>query len=75
MVAKQLHITIVRPGFYRISADSVDIGVQEQIRSLLSRLKKKIAINGKKVISKKAAFQQILSLLKDKQTVEISVLK
>ena len=75
MVAKQLHITVVRPGFYRISADSVDTGVQEQIRSLLSRLKKKIAINGKKVISKKAAFQQILSLLKDKQTVEISVLK
>ena len=73
--ARQLHITVLRPGIYRVSSDSISPGVQAQIKNLLSRLKKKIAINGVAVISKKSAFAQIISLLRDKQTVEISVVK
>ena len=73
--AKQLHITVVRPGVYRISSDSVSPGVQAQIKNLLARLKRKIAIDGVPVVSKKTAFSRIVSLLREKRTVEISVLK
>ena len=73
--AKQLSIRVLKPGVYSISSDSTDKGVQDQLRNLLSRLKKRIAINGVPIKSRKNALFQIIQLLKDKQTVEISVIQ
>ena len=73
--ANQLSIRVLKPGVYSVSSDSVDKGVQDQIMNLLSRLKKRISINGVPIRSRKNALFQIVQLLKDKQTVKISVIQ
>ena len=73
MKSRSLHIVAVRPGVYKISSDSVDKGVLAQIQDLLKRLKKRIRVMGV-AVSKTKAFSIIAQLLRQKRTVEISVI-
>ena len=73
MKSRSLHIVAVRPGVYKISSDSVDKGVLAQIQNLLKRLKKRIRVMGV-AVSKTKAFSIIAQLLRQKRTVEISVI-
>ena len=74
-MSRQLSIVVVRPGVYRVSSDRVGPGVVAQVRNLLSRLKKRISIDGTPAPRGRGkALEMIISLLKNKRTVEIVVL-
>ena len=70
MKSSGLKIVVVSPGHYRVRSDSVDEGVIAQIKNLLSRLKKRIAVQGTPV-SKSKAFSLIMSLIRERRTVDI----
>ena len=73
MKSSGLKIVVVSPGHYRVRSDSVDEGVIAQIKNLLSRLKKRIAVQGTPV-SKSKAFSLIMSLIRERRTVDINIL-
>jgi hypothetical protein len=73
MKSSGLKIVLVSPGHYRIRSDSVNEGVIAQIKNLLSRLKKRIAVQGTPV-NKSKAFSVIMSLIRERRTVDINIL-
>lgn len=73
MKSSGLKIVVVSPGHYRVRADNVDEGAIAQIKNLLSRIKKRIAVNGTPV-SKSKAYALIISLMRERRTVDINIL-
>jgi hypothetical protein len=68
-----LKIQQIKPGHYLVRATTVNKGVEAQVKDLLSRLKRRIAVLGIPM-GKQKAFYAILMALRQNRTVEISVL-